>query len=128
MPKIHQEITFAAPPEKIYRALVDATDHAKFTGAPAEGSGEEGSAFSAYGGRVHGRNVQLVPGTRIVQAWRASSWPEGVWSIARFELKGEGGTTRVVFDHDGVPDDQVEHIDGGWKKMYWEPLRKYLEA
>ena len=127
MPRIQQEITFAASPSKIYEALMTSAGHSAFTGAPAEISGEDGGAFSAYGGKVHGRNIELVPNTRIVQAWRAGSWPQGVYSIARYELKAEGDKTRLVFEQDGVPEDAVQHIDGGWHKMYWEPLKKHVE-
>jgi uncharacterized protein YndB with AHSA1/START domain len=128
MARIHQEVTFATTPAKIYRALIDSSEHAKFTGAPAEIGTDAGSAWSAYGGKISGRQVELVDGVRIVQTWRAGSWPEGVHSIVRFELKPHDHGTTVVLDHDAVADDQVQHLDGGWPKMYWEPLRKYLEA
>jgi uncharacterized protein YndB with AHSA1/START domain len=128
MPQIRQEVTFTAPPAKVYRALMDSAEHARFTGAPAEISSDAGGAFSCYGGRVLGRNVEIVPNTRIVQAWRPADWPEGVYSIARFELSSEGGKTRLVFEQDGIPQEAVQHLDGGWARMYWEPLRKYLEA
>jgi uncharacterized protein YndB with AHSA1/START domain len=128
MAKVHQEVTFAAPPAKLYRALIDSVQHAKFTGAPAEIGSAAGDAWSAYGGRIFGRNVELIEASRIVQTWRAGNWPEGVHSIVRFELTPAGGGTRVVLDHDALAEDQVQHIDGGWTKMYWEPLRKYLET
>jgi activator of HSP90 ATPase len=128
MSQIHQEVTFTAPPAKVYRALMDSAEHARFTGAPAEISADAGGTFSAYGGKVLGRNVELVANTRIVQAWRPADWPEGVYSIARFELRSEGGKTRLVFEQDGIPQEAVQHLDGGWQRMYWEPLRKYLES
>lgn len=128
MAKIHQEMTFAAAPAKIYRALVDSAEHARFTGAPAEIGTQAGNAWSAYGNKISGRQVELVDGVRIVQTWRAENWPEGVHSVVRFELKPEGQGTKLVLDHDAVAEDQVQHLDGGWVKMYWEPLRKYLEA
>jgi activator of HSP90 ATPase len=127
MAKVHQEATFAASPEQVYRALMSSAEHARFTGAPAEISGEVGGTFSAYDGHVGGRTVELVPAKRIVQAWRAKDWPEGAWSIARFELTSEGAKTRLVFDQDGVPDKSFDSIDGGWKKMYWEKLAAYLK-
>src|SRR6185295_3180510 len=98
MSSIHHEITLPASPAKVYRALLNSGEHGKFTGAPAEISGEAGGAFSAHDGWVLGRNIELVPNARIVQAWRTKNWPEGVYSIARFELKEESGKTRLIFD------------------------------
>jgi uncharacterized protein YndB with AHSA1/START domain len=127
MPNLHQEADFAASPAAVYRALMDGKEHAAFTGAPAEISGEAGGIVSCYGGQVGGRNLELVPGERIVWAWRAGSWPAGAWSIARFLLRKQGKGTHLVFDQEGVPDAALADIEAGWKKMYWEPLRKHLE-
>lgn len=124
---IHQEISFNAAPRRVYQALLDARQFSEFTGgAPAQIDPVVGGAFSCFGGMITGRNVELDPDRRIVQAWRAGSWPEGVYSIVRFELTGQGAGTQLTFDHSGFPDGQREHLDGGWHKMYWEPLRKYL--
>jgi uncharacterized protein YndB with AHSA1/START domain len=128
MAKIHQEVTFRATPAKVYRALIDSSEHAKFTGAPAEIGTGVGTAWSAYGGKISGRQVELVDSVRIVQTWRAGNWPEGAHSVVRFELTPDGNGTKLVLDHDAVAEEQVQHLDGGWAKMYWEPLRKYLEA
>jgi uncharacterized protein YndB with AHSA1/START domain len=128
MSRIHQEVRFAAAPARVYAALTSSSEHAAFTGAPAELSSDEGGAFAAYGGHVHGRNIELSPGKRIVQAWRAKTWPEGVFSIARFELIADGAATRLLFEQDGVPEEAAEHIAGGWKTMYWEKLQRYLES
>jgi uncharacterized protein YndB with AHSA1/START domain len=128
MAKVHQEVTFSAPPAQVYRALIQSAEHARFTGAPAEIGTEEGAAWSAYGGKISGRHVELVDGVRIVQTWRAGNWPEGMHSLVRFELSASDGGTKLVLDHDALGDEQVPHIDGGWEKMYWEPLRKYLGA
>jgi uncharacterized protein YndB with AHSA1/START domain len=128
MPKIHQEVTFAATPADVYQALVDSALHAKFTGAPAEIGSRVGDAWSAYGGKISGRQIELVDGVRIVQTWRAGNWPQGVHSLVSFQLTPDGKGTKLVLDHDALAEDQVPHIDGGWAKMYWEPLRKYLSS
>jgi activator of HSP90 ATPase len=122
MPNIHQEVTFSAVPSHIYKALVDTKKFAEVTGAPASGDATEGSAFSAFGGHITGRNVELVPDTRVVQAWRAKTWPAGQYSIVRFELKADGTGTKLVFDQDGHPDDQSEHLSKGWHSNYWEKI------
>jgi activator of HSP90 ATPase len=124
MSNIHQEVTLPSAPSHVYQALVDPKKFAELTGAPASGDGSEGAAFSAFGGHVTGRNVELMPGKRVVQAWRAKTWPEGLYSIARFELKAEGKGTKLVFDHDGFPEDMKKHLSDGWQSNYWDNLKK----
>jgi activator of HSP90 ATPase len=126
MSTIHQEATFSAPPSRVYKALVDLKEFAELTGAPASGESTEGAAFSAFGGHVTGRHIELVPDKRVVQAWRAKTWPEGVHSIVRFELQADGRGTKLVFDHEGFPEDQKDHLASGWRSMYWEKIAKYV--
>ena len=124
---IHQEVTLKASPRRIYRAFMNSREHAAFTAnGQAKISAREGGAFSAHDGYVSGRNVELKPGRRIVQAWRVKGMPEGVYSIARFELKKVRGGTRLVFDQTGLPPEHVGHLSSGWKARYWKPLKAYL--
>jgi activator of HSP90 ATPase len=126
MSSIHQEVSIPASPSRVYRTLIDSDDFAAATGAPASGGTEEGGAFSGFGGYVTGRHVELVPGKRIVQAWRAKAWPEGQYSIVRFELHPEGQGTKLVFDHQGFPEDAKEHLAQGWHAMYWAKIASYV--
>jgi activator of HSP90 ATPase len=82
--------------------------------------------FSLFGGYITGRQIELVPNLRIVQAWRAGGWDPGHYSIAKFELVEQGSGTKIVFDHTGFPIGQAEHLAEGWKGNYWEPLEKFL--
>jgi uncharacterized protein YndB with AHSA1/START domain len=126
MPAIHQEVTFAATPEKVYAAYTDEKQHAAFTGAPATIASTEGGAWSCHNGGITGRMLTLIPNKLIVQAWRASGWPEGAFSLVRIALEADGNGTKVVLDHDALPTEAVAHIDGGWHKMYWEPMTAYF--
>lgn len=126
MSTIHQEATFTAPPARVYETLIDHAQFAAATGAPATGDSSEGAAFSAFGGYVTGRNLELVPGKRVVQSWRAKSWPEGVHSIVRFELQAEGAGTKLVFDHEGFPEAEKDHLASGWHAQYWDKIRKHV--
>jgi activator of HSP90 ATPase len=92
----------------------------------AEISREAGGAFALFGRYITGRHVELVPDVRVVQAWRAGSWPPGVYSIAKFELVERGSGCKIVFDHTGFPKGQAEGLASGWKAHYWEPLAKVL--
>ena len=122
MSNIHCEVTLGAAPERVYEALVDARRFGEVTGAPASGGSAEGASFSAFGGHITGRHVELVPGKRVVQAWRAKGWSEGLYSIVRFELEASGNGTKLVFDHDGFPVEMKEHLAAGWQANYWDKL------
>jgi len=125
---IHQEEDFKCGAQRIYEALLDAEKFRAFSGGrAAEIHREAGGAFSLFAGHIVGRNLELVANRRIVQAWRAASWPEGIYSIARFELLEQGAGTRVVFDHTGFPSEQAEHLESGWNENYWTALHKYLD-
>ena len=136
---IHQEPVFQAARQRVFEALTKAEQFeqivqlsaAKRSGAlgtePAKISAEVGGAFTLFGGYISGRHLELLPGERIVQAWRTGSWKPGEYSIVRFELKEEGPRTKIIFDHLGFPQGQAEHLAAGWKGNYWEPLRKFLE-
>lgn len=123
---VHQEIDFAAPPERVYAALTNADQFKAMTNAPAELDVRAGGAISLFGGMITGTNLELVPNQRLVQAWRAGNWPAGMYSIARFELAPSGAGTKLVFDHSGITEEMREHLEAGWHKMYWEPLSKML--
>ena len=123
---IHQEIDFNASPQQLYEALLDAKQFTEFSGRPAEINREVGGAFSLFKGHIVGRNLELIPNQRIVQAWRVVTWPEGAYSIARFELKPQGSGTRLVLDHIGFPEGLHDHLAQGWEENYWSLLKKYF--
>jgi activator of HSP90 ATPase len=123
---IHQEVEVRAPVEEVYSALTDASRFADFSGAPAEIDARPGGAISLFGGNIVGTNVDLQPNRRVVQAWRAGNWPEGIYSIIRFELSPAGAGTRLTFDQAGHPADAQEMLEGGWYKMYWDPMNAKL--
>jgi activator of HSP90 ATPase len=124
---IHDEEDFQVAPERIYEALLDAKQFQAFSGGrPAEIHREVGGAFSIFAGHIVGINLELAPRRRIVQAWRVVSWPEGIYSIARFELQPHGSGTRIILDHTGFPSELAEHLESGWQENYWQALRKYV--
>ena len=122
--RIHQEQTLSASPRAVYDALTTTATFGEMTGAPASIDPAEGGEFSLFGGMISGRHIECVPGRRLVQAWRAKPWDEGVYSVVRFELHAEGSQTRVVLDHFGYPDGTGDHLAEGWHPNYWVPLAK----
>jgi uncharacterized protein YndB with AHSA1/START domain len=131
---IHQEVTFPVSPKRVYELLTDGEKFAAATGRPAT-IGGEGAPFSIFGGYINGRQIELVPGGRIVQAWRGADWGPGVYSLVRFTLTPEGKGTKLVVDHDAYPEGKSpqypswhEHLSTNWPVFYFEPLAKYLVA
>ena len=124
---IHQEINFNVNSQRLYDTLTNSEQFGEATGgAPTEISTEEGGSFSCFGGMIVGRNIELVPNKRIVQAWRAGNWDAGVYSIVKFEFNEKGQETQLVFDHIGFPNCQGEHLEAGWHENYWKPLERYF--
>lgn len=128
---IHQEVRIKASPDRVYRALTDAKQFGEVTelsyhAVATEISPEVGGAFSLFGGVIVGRNIEMSPGERLVQAWREKPWEPGAYSIVSFHLVQTGADTTVVFDHRGFPRGAGEHLASGWHSHYWEPLKKYL--
>ena len=99
---IHQEPVFQVSRKRVYDLLLTApefdmvvgrSDAAKSMGGrikPATISPAPGGAFSLFGGYITGRQIELTPNERIVQAWRSASWPAGAYSIATFALIEQG--------------------------------------
>jgi uncharacterized protein YndB with AHSA1/START domain len=136
---IHQEVVFKASRQRVYETLTDTKLFDKVVhlsaamqagvppGAkPTEISRELGGAFSVFGGHIVGRQLELVPNERIVQAWRVVDWKPGSFSIAEFQLIEQGTSTKLVLDHAGFPKGLAQHLAEGWTMNYWEALAKAL--
>jgi activator of HSP90 ATPase len=133
---IHQEVSFKASRARVYEALTETKQFDKVIklagtskalgSEPTKITNEVGGGFILFGGHIIGRQVELVPNERIVQAWRVVDWEPGMYSIAKFELREQGSGTRLVFDHTGFPKGLGKHLAEGWRGHYWEPLEQFL--
>ena len=133
---IHQEPVFKASRKRVYEALTEAKQFdklVKLSGIsdalgtkPTQTSNEVGGTFAIFGGHIIGRQLELLPDERIVQAWRVVDWEPGWYSIAKFNLVEQGSDTKIVFDHTGCPKGLGEHLASGWKEHFWDTLQKYL--
>ncbi len=109
---------------------MDSAKHTASTGMPAKISRKVGGKWSAFGGMILGRNLELVPNCMIVQTWRSAEWKKADLDsilIVRFEKSASGGAT-VELTHVGVPEYDQKGVTNGWVKYYWEPWKKYLKA
>jgi len=124
---IKQKVRFSAAPKTIYGLLADSRQRSAVTGRKASISGKVGGAFSTDNGRVTGVNVDLVPGKRLVQAWRRDDFPEGAYSMAAITLAPtESGGTELVLTHRGVPKHLIPETEDYWRQIYWARMKERL--
>ena len=124
---IKQRVKFNAPPTTVYDLLADSKKHSAVTGRKATISRKIGGTFSVRGNEVSGINVDLVPGQRIVQAWRHRRFPEGIFSMAAVTLTPTtDGGTELVLTHRGVPKDLIPETEVAWREQYWSRIKVYV--
>jgi uncharacterized protein YndB with AHSA1/START domain len=115
--------TIPASAQDIYDAWLDSLAHSEMTGGEANMSDEIGAEVSAWDGYISGRNLELVPGERIVQSWRSSKFAdEHEDSIITITLQEVDGGTLLTLEHSNVPDEQRSYEEGGWQENYFEPM------
>jgi uncharacterized protein YndB with AHSA1/START domain len=143
---IHQQAMIDAYPREVYEVLADAAALSALSGMSGTAGRAEGEEFTAFDGHVTGRQVELAPGTRIVQAWRFPVWEPGIYTLVRFTLAAESagpagpasaGVTLLRIDQQGEPAgaDTLgchltwhDHLSEGWLMFYLFPLARHFEG
>ena len=119
--------TIPASPQEIYEAWLDSLGHSEMTGGDARMSEEIGAEVSAWDDYISGRNVELIPGERIVQTWRTSEFTdEHEDSVISIVLAEVDDGTLLTLEHSNVPDDQRSYEESGWQSHYFEPMIAYF--
>jgi uncharacterized protein YndB with AHSA1/START domain len=134
---IQQQATIPATPAQVFAILADAEVLSALSGMSGQAGRSAGEEFSAFDGHVTGRQIDLVPDQRVVQAWRFPVWEPGRYSLVRFTLETEDGGTRLVIDQDGEPEEADtlgchqtwhDHLDANWPTFYLTPLTNHFGA
>jgi activator of HSP90 ATPase len=124
---IEQSVNFNASARRLYDLYINPEGHAAFTAAPVTISPKPGSKFSAFQGMLSGQMIVAVPGKLIVQRWRSMNFkktdPDSVL-VLYFVQVGKKG--RIEMAHVNVPKHDHGGVTNGWKKYYWQPLKRYL--
>jgi activator of HSP90 ATPase len=126
---IVQSVIFKASPEELFEIYTDPKKHSAATGMKASVSAKIGTKFIAFDGMLAGRNLVVIPGRMIVQAWRATHWKDvDLDSILVMNFSKAPGGGRIDLVHVGVPAHDHKGVTNGWPKYYWKPWKKYLKA
>jgi activator of HSP90 ATPase len=115
--------SFSAPPQVVYDTWLDSEGHAAITGSPATASNEVGGDFTAHGGYINRKNLELVPGKLIRQSWRTQQFADSELEITP---EPEGTGTRLTLKHTNLTGDGT-HYKTGWVEHYFEPMKAYFQ-
>ena len=113
----------------LYSAWLDSDQHEAMTGGEASVSDREGDSFTAWDEYITGKNIELIPNTKIRQAWRTTDFLEDQpdSEIVLEFIPLENGRSRLVLRHNGLTDAD-EHYRAGWEDNYFEPMADYFSS
>jgi activator of HSP90 ATPase len=126
---IRMSAVIPAEAAEIYAAWLSGKSHAAMTGSPATGSARVGGKFTAWDGYIAGKNLELVPHSLIVQAWRTTDFPaDAPDSRLEVRLSPTKGGTRVTLVHTDIPPGQAGGYREGWTEYYFGPMKEYFST
>ncbi len=80
------------------------------TGGSASINSDWGGEFEAWNGYIHGKNLELEPGKRIVQSWRTS------------EFNADEPDSRIEITLEAVGDHDEAHITAHGSSTAWNAV------
>lgn len=121
---ITKHLRLSVSPRRVYQALLDADQHAAFTGAAAAITPTMGGDFSALDGYLTGLLSELLEDRQITIACRPNeaAWPKHHLSTATFMFKPDGDGCRLTFYQQEVPADLHDRMTEVWETHYWSRL------
>jgi uncharacterized protein YndB with AHSA1/START domain len=115
-----------ASKEKIYNAWLHSEEHAAITGAPATTGTKVGDSFTAHGDYISGKNLELVPYSKIVQSWRTTEFTDTEEdSVIDIRLREQGEYTLLTMVHSNLPPHGTRY-EKGWQDHYFEHMKDYF--
>ena len=123
---------FVPPPPVLYETLLDTNRIRGCTASDATMSREVGGSFSMFSGAVSGENVELRPfseatGDALIKwKWRFSTWQPEHYSTVTITLTDKDGNTKLELVQTGVPEEERERTEKGWKGMLLDRMKAML--
>jgi activator of HSP90 ATPase len=114
---------FVCRPMDLFQCFIEPNRVKAYAGGDATIEGTKGGKFSLFGGAVKGEFAELEPPSKIVQKWRFASWPEGHFSTVTMEFEEKNGKTNFKLTQTGIPEDDKERTEGGWKDNFLRRIK-----
>lgn len=114
-----------APPEDVYNALTNEATIRLWSGEEAVMPLESGAEFSLWDGSIVGKNLELVPGKKIVQEWYFGE--QDTPSVVTIILHAAKAGTSAELRHSNIPDVDFDNITEGWNENYFGSLIDFYD-
>ncbi|PRD27389.1 UNVERIFIED_CONTAM: Ahsa1 [Trichonephila clavipes] len=124
--EIRSTQVFKCTADEFYKAMTEKALVQAFTQGNCVLESEEGGKFELFDGNVQGFFVKLVPCKTIQQKWRFKTWPEGHFSDVKIDINQKSDCTEVHVLQVGVPKAEFENTSIGWKRFYWDSIKRTL--
>ena len=113
--------------QTVYNAWLDSKQHAAMTNTGAAiASTKAGDNFMAHDGYISGKNIELIPSSKIVQSWRSTDFSDDEEdSLIEVTFEDAKGGTLVTLTHSNLPPHGTQY-ESGWKAYYFEPMKEYF--
>ena len=112
-------------PDEVYNALTNPATIQLWSGEPAQMSTEPGSEFALWDESISGKNLEFVPGKKIVQEWYFGEQEEK--SIVSFIIHDHKHGSSVEVRQTNIPDEDYENIVEGWNVNYFGSLDEFFD-
>ena len=117
-----------ATPDDIYGAWLSSDGHSSMTGSAAKVSNSVGREFEGWDGYIQGKNLELVPASRIIQEWRTTEFEDSDEdSRLEIALDSQEEGTLVTIRHSNLPDHGMQYKQG-WIDAYFVPMKAYFRS
>lgn len=114
---------------ELYEAWLNSEQHSAFTGGIAAIEPVVGSRFTAWDGYITGVIEELEEGSRILQRWRTTEFPDGADdSMLECVFEASEGETTLILRHWNIPEGQGKQYESGWEEHYFSPMREYFSG
>jgi len=112
-------------PEEVYNALTNPATIQLWSGEPAEMSTEPGSEFALWDESISGKNLEFIPGKKIVQEWYFGDQEEK--SIVTILIHDHKNGSSVELRQTNIPDEDFDNIVEGWNVNYFGSLDEFFD-
>ncbi len=128
MESLKMKIVLPVKADELYKAWLNSKEHTLFTGAEAKASEKVNGKFSAWDGYISGKNLELVPGKKIVQSWRTSEFADHAPdSTLEINFEEKAGKTTLQLYHHGLQKGDAKKYTDGWKQFYFDPMKEHFK-